>query len=554
MHLEDRIKNGMTFYEHGHTDPIDIEQEKELEAQRRHCKEVMFDYNNTRPSENVKKKEILKGILGHCTDRVFIESPVHMSYGNHVHLGDQFYANFNLVIIDDMDVYIGNQVMIGPNVTICTTGHPVYPLYREMGAHYSLPIHIGNKVWIGANSVVLPGVTIGENSVIGAGSIVTRDIPANVVAVGNPCRVLREITETDREYYFRDMKVDFPYTLRMREMITIKEIADQLGVSATTVSNVLNGRAGKMSQETRQRVEEALLRNHYVKEKKNNRGEPQHHLVAVYICLGKKKHVLTDPFCGSLLEGIDRELRKYNRAMVCGTVDDNESFAKVLQNSNLEGAILLGCEAEFCTALVHQIPIPIVFVDSYGEGFDNIGLEDYEGGYEMTSYLIGQGHRKIAFFGDQQHPMGSNLCRFRGLQDAMEEHKLEFDKDDYFYLPQHDKYRHEVLRQFAQNVKESGYTAAFFTSDLLANEAISIFYSQGISVPEDLSVTGFDDNIYARLSRPMLTTVRQKPEEKGKEAVGLLMRRIYGEEVPVGRMRLPTELIVRESVRNLADR
>ena len=193
---------------------IKYEQEKELEAQRRHCKEVMFDYNNTRPSENVKKKEILKGILGHCTDRVFIESPVHMSYGNHVHLGDQFYANFNLVIIDDMDVYIGNQVMIGPNVTICTTGHPVYPLYREMGAHYSLPIHIGNKVWIGANSVVLPGVTIGENSVIGAGSIVTRDIPANVVAVGNPCRVLREITETDREYYFRDMKVDFPYTLR----------------------------------------------------------------------------------------------------------------------------------------------------------------------------------------------------------------------------------------------------------------------------------------------------------------------------------------------------
>lgn len=113
-----------------------------------------------------------------------------------------------------MDVYIGNQVMIGPNVTICTTGHPVYPQYREMGAHYSLPIHIGNKVWIGANSVVLPGVTIGDNSVIGAGSIVTRDIPANVVAVGNPCRVLREITETDREYYFRDMKVDFPYTLR----------------------------------------------------------------------------------------------------------------------------------------------------------------------------------------------------------------------------------------------------------------------------------------------------------------------------------------------------
>ena len=174
----------------------------------------MFDYNNTRPSEDEKRTAILKGILGDCGDHVFIENPVHMSYGTHVHLGEHFYANFNLVIVDDMDVYIGDRVMIGPNVTICTTGHPVYPLYREMVAHYSLPIHIGNNVWIGANSVVLPGVTIGDNTVIGAGSIVTRDIPANVVAVGNPCRVMRPISERDREYYFRDRKVDFPYTLR----------------------------------------------------------------------------------------------------------------------------------------------------------------------------------------------------------------------------------------------------------------------------------------------------------------------------------------------------
>ena len=205
---------GMLFYEHGHKDPVDIQQEQELDAERKRCKEVMFDYNNTRPSEDEKRTAILKGILGDCGDHVFIENPVHMSYGTHVHLGEHFYANFNLVIVDDMDVYIGDRVMIGPNVTICTTGHPVYPLYREMVAHYSLPIHIGNNVWIGANSVVLPGVTIGDNTVIGAGSIVTRDIPANVVAVGNPCRVMRPISERDREYYFRDRKVDFPYTLR----------------------------------------------------------------------------------------------------------------------------------------------------------------------------------------------------------------------------------------------------------------------------------------------------------------------------------------------------
>lgn len=214
MYLRDRMKNGMLFYEHGHKDPVDIQQEKELEAERKHCKEVMYDYNNTRPSEDEKRLELLKGILGDCGDRVFIETPVHMSYGSHVHLEESFYANFNLVLVDDTDIYIGDKTMIGPNVTVCTTGHPADPLYREMVAHYSLPIHIGKNVWIGANSVVLPGVTIGDNTVIGAGSIVTRDIPANVVAVGNPCRVMRELGERDREYYFRDLKVDFPYTMR----------------------------------------------------------------------------------------------------------------------------------------------------------------------------------------------------------------------------------------------------------------------------------------------------------------------------------------------------
>lgn len=214
MHLVDRVKNGMVFYEHGHIDPIDAQQERDLEAERKHCKGVMFEYNHTHPEDCVKRDSLMRGILGSCKGSFFIEEPVHMSYGSHVHLGNHFYANFNMVIVDDMDVYIGDNVMVGPNVTICTTGHPVYPLYRELGAHYSLPIHIGNGVWIGANSVILPGVTIGDNTVIGAGSIVTRDIPANVVAVGNPCRVMREITERDREYYFRNLKVDFPYTLR----------------------------------------------------------------------------------------------------------------------------------------------------------------------------------------------------------------------------------------------------------------------------------------------------------------------------------------------------
>ena len=214
MYLRDRINAGMLFYEHGHTDPIDIQQEKQLQEERDHCKEVMFEYNNTHPREDARRQALMKSILGSSGERFFFEPPVPMSYGTHVHIGENFYSNFNLVLVDDGEIFIGDKVMIGPNVTLCTTGHPVYPLYREMVAHYSLPIHIGNNVWIGAHSVVLPGVTIGDNAVVGAGSIVTRDIPANTVAFGNPCRVIREISDRDKEFYFRDLKVDYPYTLR----------------------------------------------------------------------------------------------------------------------------------------------------------------------------------------------------------------------------------------------------------------------------------------------------------------------------------------------------
>ena len=131
-----------------------------------------------------------------------------MAYGKNTHIGENFYANFNLVIVDDGDVYIGDNVMIAPNVTISPTGHPVEPETRKLGMQFSIPIRIGNNVWIGSNSVILPGVSIGDNSVIGAGSIVTRNIPPNVVAVGNPCKVLRPIDENDKKFYYKDKKIE----------------------------------------------------------------------------------------------------------------------------------------------------------------------------------------------------------------------------------------------------------------------------------------------------------------------------------------------------------
>lgn len=128
-----------------------------------------------------------------------------------MHVGKDFYANFSLTVVDDADIYIGDSIMIAPNVTIATGTHPVAPELREMVYQYNLSVIIGNRVWIGAGSVILPSVTIGDNSVIGAGSVVTKDIPSGVVAVGNPCRVMREISEHDYKYYYKNRKIGFDF-------------------------------------------------------------------------------------------------------------------------------------------------------------------------------------------------------------------------------------------------------------------------------------------------------------------------------------------------------
>lgn len=165
---------------------------------------------NSLPSSAVKEREeLMKKMFASCGTDCYIQPPFYANWsGHHVHIGDLFYANINLTIVDDGEVFIGDHVMIGPNVTIATAAHPVEPSLRKKALQFNCPVHIGNNVWIGANVVILPGVTIGDNTVIGAGSVVTKDIPANVVAVGNPCRVLREIGDKDREYYFRDKRID----------------------------------------------------------------------------------------------------------------------------------------------------------------------------------------------------------------------------------------------------------------------------------------------------------------------------------------------------------
>lgn len=172
--------------------------------------ELLYDFNATRPSEFEKRQAMLKKLFGRFGENCYVEPPLRANWGGkHVFFGDGVYANFNLTLVDDGNIFVGNRVMFGPNVTVATANHPVLPALREHALQYNRDIRIGDNVWIGAGALILPGVTIGDNTVIGAGSVVTRDIPAGVVAVGNPCRVLRPIGERDREFYFRNERIDW---------------------------------------------------------------------------------------------------------------------------------------------------------------------------------------------------------------------------------------------------------------------------------------------------------------------------------------------------------
>jgi galactoside O-acetyltransferase len=198
MTQRERIANGLLF-----TDMCEGLPEERLKG-----KELMYEFNHTRPSEIDKRMALMKQMFGKVGNDVWIEPPIYFAYGSNISIGDNVYINFNLTVVDDYKVFIGNGVLIAPNVTITVTGHPVHYEVRPHGEMYAFPVVIEDNVWLGIGVIVHPGVTIGRNSVIGSGSVVTKDIPADVVAVGNPCKVLRKITERDKEYYYKDLKVN----------------------------------------------------------------------------------------------------------------------------------------------------------------------------------------------------------------------------------------------------------------------------------------------------------------------------------------------------------
>lgn len=200
----------MTNTEKMHLGKLYLPGDEEIMAEQNKCLDRLYDFNMTRPTEMERRTALLKEMFAEIGENCYIEPPFHANWGgHHVHFGKGVYANFNLTMVDDTHIYVGDYTMFGPNVTVATAGHPILPELRQKGYQYNMPVHIGKNCWIGAGAVIVPGVTIGDNVVIGAGSIVTKDIPSNVVAVGNPCRVLREVNENDKEFYFKDCKIDY---------------------------------------------------------------------------------------------------------------------------------------------------------------------------------------------------------------------------------------------------------------------------------------------------------------------------------------------------------
>jgi galactoside O-acetyltransferase len=192
-----------------HTGELYLPGDAEIMKEQFECLERLYDFNMTRPSEMEKRTAMLKEMFAEIGDNCYIEPPFHSNWGGrHVHFGKGIYANFNLTMVDDTHIYVGDYTLFGPNVTVATAGHPILPELREKTYQYNFPVHIGRNCWIGAGAIIVPGVTVGDNVVIGAGSVVTKDIPSNVVAVGNPCRVLREVNDHDREYYFKDRRIN----------------------------------------------------------------------------------------------------------------------------------------------------------------------------------------------------------------------------------------------------------------------------------------------------------------------------------------------------------
>ncbi|WP_270578208.1 LacI family DNA-binding transcriptional regulator [Caldibacillus thermoamylovorans] len=340
-------------------------------------------------------------------------------------------------------------------------------------------------------------------------------------------------------------------------MVTIKDLARIAGVSPTTVSNILHGRVNKVSPETLKKVEKIIKETNYVPNM-GGRLLAKHgsRIIGVIITyeIRTEKNAIQDPFYSEIIGALEESIREQGYFMMLYTSGGYEESIRIASAWNIEGLIVLGSPPKETRKFINDTSVPVVFIDAYideeDDQFVNVGLQDYEGAYNMTKYLIENGHEKIAFFADSENPVGVDKYRLNGYIQALKDANINFKADWFIPVDFRKDVRHAMLKEFAKG-RLKNFTALFFASDFYAVDTMNLFFEMGISTPEDISIVGFDNNILSEQSRPKLTTVNQNVSKKAATAVKLLLDIIKRKDIDMKVIMLPTEIVVKRSVRNL---
>ncbi|MCI2047971.1 MAG: LacI family transcriptional regulator [Faecalibacterium sp.] len=333
-------------------------------------------------------------------------------------------------------------------------------------------------------------------------------------------------------------------------MITIKEISDKIHVSPTTVSNVIHGKTTEVSPETVKKVEAAIQRYHYVPNMSaRTLAQNSSRIIAAVIKYDRDKgNVFKDPFEGELLGGLEAGIRAAGYFMLVSAVYSVEDTLHLMATWNVDGIILCGFRREDYLKIRHETLRPMVFIDSYFGNLrppcTNIGLNDRGAARQMTEYLIGKGHREIAFLADNR--IGVDDERWQGCREALSAAGLPCTERQFVLLPTDHAQLSAALTQLLPRLKQ--YTALFFASDYYAVRGSNFLQDHGFSVPEDMSVAGFDDNLLGRHTRPRLTTMRQDPTRKGRLACEMLVHILRHEAAPGEQIQLEAQLVERSTV------
>ena len=337
-------------------------------------------------------------------------------------------------------------------------------------------------------------------------------------------------------------------------MITIKEIADMLDLSTTTVSNVIHGKTGQVSEATVERVRQVLKEYDYVPNiSARNLASNQSKIIGVAILNSRKGYVnyLKDAFISELLGSIERELKERDYYLMMCFLSDTRELIQRVSAWNADGLILFGIMAEDYLEIQKQFKKPQVYIDSYMGDLHlhgvNIGLDDRRGGYMAGRYLLEHGHRRIGFIADNFK--GGDYERYCGFTQALSEAGIIVRESDFIEVEPDEQSLAACYERVYQRRHE--FTAFFCASDYYALCLMNFLTDRGVKVPQEISIMGFDDNIYSRMARPAITTIHQDATQKGALAVHHLMRQFDSDEAVSDQVVLPVELVERATVRRL---